>query len=213
MFAKCGITKLDDLYADIPESIRFKGEYDIPSEKSELEIRDFFTKLANQNQQLVCFAGAGVYDHYTPSLIPQIASRSEFLTSYTPYQAEISQGTLHYIFEYQSMMAELTGMDISNASLYDGSTATAEAAMMAVAAAKKCNKVLISTTVDPKVVEVVETYAHFHGMDIVANQEGDGAWDFGARGGRGEEAVPPLAFSSSSRPVRTNVMIITEASK
>ena len=180
MFAKCGITKLDDLYADIPESIRFKGEYDIPSEKSELEIRDFFTKLANQNQQLVCFAGAGVYDHYTPSLIPQIASRSEFLTSYTPYQAEISQGTLHYIFEYQSMMAELTGMDISNASLYDGSTATAEAAMMAVAAAKKCNKVLISTTVDPKVVEVVETYAHFHGMDIVAIPEADGATNFDA---------------------------------
>ena len=180
MFAKCGITKLDDLYADIPESIRFKGEYDIPSEKSELEIRDFFTKLANQNQQLVCFAGAGVYDHYTPSLIPQIASRSEFLTSYTPYQAEISQGTLHYIFEYQSMMAELTGMDISNASLYDGSTATAEAAMMAVAAAKKCNKVLISTTVDPKVTEVVETYAHFHGMDIVAIPEADGATDFDA---------------------------------
>ena len=180
MFAKCGITKLDDLYADIPESIRFKGEYDIPSEKSELEIRDFFTKLANQNQQLVCFAGAGVYDHYTPSLIPQIASRSEFLTSYTPYQAEISQGTLHYIFEYQSMMAELTGMDISNASLYDGSTATAEAAMMAVAAAKKCNKVLISTTVDPKVVEVIETYAHFHGMDIVAIPEADGATNFDA---------------------------------
>lgn len=180
MFAKCGITKLDDLYADIPESIRFKGEYDIPSEKSELEIRDFFTKLANQNQQLVCFAGAGVYDHYTPSLIPQNASRSEFLTSYTPYQAEISQGTLHYIFEYQSMMAELTGMDISNASLYDGSTATAEAAMMAVAAAKKCNKVLISTTVDPKVTEVVETYAHFHGMDIVAIPEADGATNFDA---------------------------------
>ena len=180
MFAKCGITKLDDLYADIPESIRFKGEYDIPSEKSELEIRDFFTKLANQNQQLVCFAGAGVYDHYTPSLIPQIASRSEFLTSYTPYQAEISQGTLHYIFEYQSMMAELTGMDISNASLYDGSTATAEATMMAVAAAKKCNKVLISTTVDPKVTEVVETYAHFHGMDIVAIPEADGTTNFDA---------------------------------
>ena len=131
MLDKCGVKQLDDLYADIPESIRFRGEYDIPSEMSELEIREFFTKLANQNQQLVCFAGAGVYDHYTPSLIPQITSRSEFLTSYTPYQAEISQGTLHYIFEYQSMMAELTGMDISNASLYDGSTATAEAAMMA----------------------------------------------------------------------------------
>ena len=150
MLDKCGVKQLDDLYADIPESIRFRGEYDIPSEMSELEIREFFTKLANQNQQLVCFAGAGVYDHYTPSLIPQITSRSEFLTSYTPYQAEISQGTLHYIFEYQSMMAELTGMDISNASLYDGSTATAEAAMMAISATKKCHKVLVSDTVDHK---------------------------------------------------------------
>ena len=180
MLDKCGVKQLDDLYADIPESIRFRGEYDIPSEMSELEIREFFTKLANQNQQLVCFAGAGVYDHYTPSLIPQITSRSEFLTSYTPYQAEISQGTLHYIFEYQSMMAELTGMDISNASLYDGSTATAEAAMMAISATKKCHKVLISDTVDHKVTEVVETYAHFNGFEVVHIPEIEGSTDFTA---------------------------------
>ncbi len=180
MLDKCGVKQLDDLYADIPESIRFRGEYDIPSEMSELEIREFFTKLANQNQQLVCFAGAGVYDHYTPSLIPQITSRSEFLTSYTPYQAEISQGTLHYIFEYQSMMAELTGMDISNASLYDGSTATAEAAMMAISATKKCHKVLISDTVDHKVTEVVETYAHFNGFEVVHIPETEGSTDFTA---------------------------------
>lgn len=180
MLDKCGVKQLDDLYADIPESIRFRGEYDIPSEMSELEIREFFTKLANQNQQLVCFAGAGVYDHYTPSLIPQITSRSEFLTSYTPYQAEISQGTLHYIFEYQSMMAELTGMDISNASLYDGSTATAEAAMMAISATKKCHKVLVSDTVDHKVTEVVETYAHFNGFEVVHIPETEGSTDFTA---------------------------------
>ena len=133
---------------------------------SELEVRQLFEQLGAQNQQLTCFAGAGVYDHYTPSVIPYLLSRSEFLTSYTPYQAEISQGTLHYIFEYQSMMAELTGMDISNASMYDGTTATAEAVMMAVAAGKKQNTVLVSETVDPKTVEVVKTYAHFHGIDI-----------------------------------------------
>lgn len=178
MLERCGMEKLDDLYTDIPDCIRFKGEYDIPSEKSELEIRQFFHKLADKNKQLTCFAGAGVYDHYTPSLIPQIASRSEFLTSYTPYQAEISQGTLHYIFEYQSMMAELTGMDISNASLYDGATATAEAAMMACAAVKKCNKVLVSATVDHKVAKVVDTYAHFHGINIVRIAEEDGVTDF-----------------------------------
>ncbi len=180
MLARCGFNNLDDLYADIPDSIRFRGEYDIPSEKSELEIRQFFNKLTGENRQLVCFAGAGVYDHYTPSLVPQIAGRSEFLTSYTPYQAEVSQGTLHYIFEYQSMMAELTGMDISNASLYDGSTATAEAAMMACNAAKKCRKVLVSDTVDCKTTEVVETYAHFHGIDIVHIPESEGSTDFAA---------------------------------
>ena len=166
MFQKVGIKSLDDLYAEVPEQIRFRGEYQLPEEMSEIEVRQLFDKLGAQNKQLTCFAGAGVYDHYTPSAIPQLLSRSEFLTSYTPYQAEISQGTLHYIFEYQSMMAELTGMDISNASMYDGSTATAEAVMMAVAAGKKQNKMLVSETIDPKVLAVVKTYAHFHGIKI-----------------------------------------------
>ena len=117
MMEKAGVERLDDLYAQIPETIRFRGDYQLPSEMSELEVRDLFEKLGSQNKQLTCFAGFGVYDHYMPSVIPSLLQRSEFLTSYTPYQAEISQGTLHYIFEYQSMMAELTGMDISNASM------------------------------------------------------------------------------------------------
>lgn len=167
MLGKIGVERLDDLYAEVPESIRFQGDYQLPSAMSEMEVRQLFERLGSQNRQLTCFAGAGVYDHYTPAVIPSLLSRSEFLTSYTPYQAEISQGTLHYIFEFQSMMAELTGMDISNASLYDGATATAEAAMMCVAAAKKARKVLISETVDPKVAEVVATYAHFHGIELV----------------------------------------------
>lgn len=166
MLGKIGVERLDDLYAEVPESIRFQGDYQLPSAMSEMEVRQLFERLGSQNRQLTCFAGAGVYDHYTPAVIPSLLSRSEFLTSYTPYQAEISQGTLHYIFEFQSMMAELTGMDISNASLYDGATATAEAAMMCVAA-KKARKVLISETVDPKVAEVVATYAHFHGIELV----------------------------------------------
>ena len=167
MLGKIGVERLDDLYAEVPESIRFQGDYQLPSAMSEMEVRQLFERLGSQNRQLTCFAGAGVYDHYTPAVIPSLLSRSEFLTSYTPYQAEISQGTPHYIFEFQSMMAELTGMDISNASLYDGATATAEAAMMCVAAAKKARKVLISETVDPKVAEVVATYAHFHGIELV----------------------------------------------
>ena len=177
MFEKVGISDLDGLYAELPEEVRFRGDYQLPSEMSEVEVRQLFEQLASQNQPLTCFAGAGVYDHYTPSIIPNLLQRSEFLTSYTPYQAEISQGTLHYIFEYQSMMTLLTGMDISNASMYDGTTATAEAAMMAVAAGKKQNRVLISETVDPKTVEVVKTYAHFQGIDIEMIAQKDGITD------------------------------------
>ncbi len=161
MLQRIGITSLDELYAQIPEAVRFRGDYDIPLGASEMELRRRFELLGAQNQQLTCFAGMGVYDHYTPSVIPALLSRSEFLTSYTPYQAEISQGTLHYIFEYQSMMAELTGMDVSNASMYDGTTACAEAMMMTVAAGKKVNKVLVSGAVRPQTLEVLQTYA-FH---------------------------------------------------
>ena len=161
-----GIKSLDELYADVPEAVRFRGDYQLPEAMSELEVRQLFEQLGLQNSQLTCFAGAGVYDHYTPSVIPQLLQRSEFLTSYTPYQAEISQGTLHYIFEFQSMMTELTGLDISNASMYDGTTASAEAMMMAVAAGKKQNRFLVSETVDPKTVAVMKTYAHFHGIEL-----------------------------------------------
>ena len=177
MLEKAGMTSLEDLYSDVPEEVRFRGEYDLPEPKSEEEIRSYFKQLGDKNQILTVFAGAGVYDHYTPSVVPNIISRSEFLTSYTPYQAEISQGTLHYIFEYQSMMAELTGMDISNASMYDGSTATAEAAIMALASTKKTDTVLVSATLDPKAVDVVKTYAHFHGFKVETIAETDGVTD------------------------------------
>ena len=177
MLDKVGIKSLDDLYAQIPDAIRFKGDYQLPSEMSEMEVRDTFAKLGAMNTQLTCFAGNGVYDHYTPSVIPQLLQRSEFLTSYTPYQAEISQGTLHYIFEYQSMMAELTGMDVSNASMYDGSTATAEAMMMAVAAGKKQNKVLISDTLNTKLFNVVRNYALHQGIDWDCIKSKDGQTD------------------------------------
>ena len=174
MLEKVGVRSLDDLYAQIPESIRYKDDYRIPSEMSELEVRQLFDSLGSQNHQLTCFAGYGVYDHYTPAVIPNLLSRSEFLTSYTPYQAEISQGTLHYIFEYQSMMAELTGMDISNASMYDGSTATAEAMMMAVAAGKKANRVLVSETLNADVRKVLDTYALHQGIELVTIAMEDG---------------------------------------
>lgn len=177
MLAKIGAGSLEDLYAELPDSVKLKRDYKLPEALSEVEIRCLFDKLGKKNKQLTCFAGAGTYDHYTPSAIPQLVERSEFLTSYTPYQAEISQGTLHYIFEYQSMMAELTGMEVSNASMYEGSTATAEAVLMAKAAAKKAEKVLISETVDPKILAVIKTYAHYHGVGIEMVKACDGATD------------------------------------
>lgn len=174
MLDKIGVPSLDALFAEVPEEIRFRRDYDLPSAKSEIEIRNLFGNLGKQNKQLTVFAGGGVYDHYTPSVVPYIVSRSEFLTSYTPYQAEISQGTLHYIFEFQSMMAELTGLPIANASMYDGSTATAEAAIMAVASGKKANKVLVSETVDDKILAVIRTYTHFQGVQIEVVPAEDG---------------------------------------
>ncbi len=177
MLKVSNLSSLDDLYAEIPDSIRFKDEYELPEAMSELEIRQLMEAQELLNARLTVFAGAGIYDHYTPSVVPNIIERSEFLTSYTPYQAEISQGTLHYIFEYQSMMTELTGMDISNASMYDGPTATAEAVMMAYAAGKKVDKVLVSETVDPKVRRVVETYAKYNGIGIQLVKATDGVTD------------------------------------
>ena len=177
MLDKVGLKSLEGLYDQIPEDIRFKGDYEIPLGASEIEVRQLFERLGSQNLQMTCFAGYGVYDHYTPSVIPNLLSRSEFLTSYTPYQAEISQGTLHYIFEYQSMMAELTGMDISNASMYDGTTATAEAMLMAVAAGKKQNKVLVSETVNSNTRKVLDTYALHHGVELETIAGKDGVTD------------------------------------
>ena len=191
MLARCGENTLDDFYKDVPQELLFKGDYDLPNAMSELEVRRYFEELGSYNEVMTCFAGAGCYDHYSPAVINNIIERSEFLTSYTPYQAEISQGTLQYIFEYQSMMAELTGMEVSNASMYDGATATAEAMMMAIANAKKRNTVLVSSTLNPRVVEVVKTYAHFHGVNIVMIDEKDGVTsraDFEAKVAGGDVA-------------------------
>ena len=180
MLERVGVDSLDALYADIPETVRFRREYNLPEALSEVEIRHLFDTMANYavGGPLTVFAGAGIYDHYAPSVVQNIIQRSEFLTSYTPYQAEISQGTLHYIFEYQSMMAELTGMDISNASMYDGTTAAAEAMMMAVAAGKKQNKVLVSAGVNPKTREVLDTYALHQGIELITIPLKDGVTDF-----------------------------------
>ena len=166
MLDRIGVSSLDDLYADVPQDCLYKGEYDLPSAMTEQQVRDYFEGLAAKNPKLKVFAGAGAYDHYTPAVIPYITQRSEFITAYTPYQCEISQGTLRYIFEYQSMICTLTGMDVSNASMYDGPTAAAEAMRMMVATAKKKNTVLVSNTLLPQVRGVIVTYAKYAGITI-----------------------------------------------
>ena len=166
MLRKIGVSSLDDLNSDIPADFVYEGDYDLPDALSEQQVREFFEGLAAKNTVLKVFAGAGAYDHYTPSVIPYITSRSEFLTAYTPYQCEISQGTLRYIFEFQSLVCALTGLDVANASMYDGPTAAAEAMRMCVASARKKNTVLLSEGLLPNVRKVVETYARYSGINL-----------------------------------------------
>jgi len=177
MLERISVGTMDDLFNEIPDEVRYKKEYDLPSAMSEIEIRKYFADLGKKNQSLTVFAGGGAYDHYSPAVINALISRSEFLTAYTPYQPEIAQGTLQYIFEYQSLICELTGMDCTNASMYDGSTAAAEAMFMAVASAKKKNTILISQTVNPTTVKVVKTYAKYKGINVIDIAEKDGCTD------------------------------------
>lgn len=174
-----GVHNIDDLFSDIPEDIRLRELLKINNPMSELEVNKYLNDMAKKNKgtnELVCFLGAGAYDHYIPSIIKHITSRSEFYTSYTPYQPEISQGTLQAIFEYQSMICELTGMDVSNASLYDGATATAEGAFMACASNRR-NKIAVSRTVSPGTRKVLETYTKYKGIELVEIEENDGVTD------------------------------------
>lgn len=177
MLDRIGVASIDDLFSDIPAEVIFRGEYDIPSAMSEIELRRHFKELAAKNKNLTVFAGRGVYDHYSPSVVPHLLARSEFYTAYTPYQPEISQGTLQYIFEYQSMISELTGLPMTNASMYDGSTAAAEAVFMMVASAKKRNRVLLSSTLLDQVLAVIQTYAKFRGVEVTLLPEKDGVTD------------------------------------
>lgn len=177
-----GVDKIEDLYADVPAGVRLDGDYEIHKSQGEIGVRDAFGRLASMNRLTVCFAGAGVYDHYVPAAIAPLVQRAEYLTSYTPYQPEVSQGTLKYIFEYQTMMARLTGLPVSNASLYDGATATAEAMLMCAAISRKGRLVLVAETVDPKVREVVRTYAHFRGIELKSIPARNGVSDFSRLG-------------------------------
>lgn len=167
MLAACGLSSLEGLFAHLPPEDRLKRPLAIESGKSEYEIIDWFRARGAANVTgYPCFLGAGAYYHYRPVLVDAVVSRGEFLTSYTPYQAEISQGTLTAIFEFQTMMCQLTGMDVANASMYDGSTAMAEAAMMAVRITGR-KRALVARTVHPEYREVLATYARNQGLEVV----------------------------------------------
>ncbi|NLN15304.1 MAG: aminomethyl-transferring glycine dehydrogenase subunit GcvPA [Tissierellia bacterium] len=179
MLKAIGLASVDELFEDIPEEVRLNRDLDLEESKSELEVRAYLRELANKNcslDQMTCFLGSGAYDHYIPSVVNHIISRSEFYTSYTPYQPEISQGTLQYIFEYQTLICNLTGMEVSNASLYDGGTAIAEAALMAAAVARK-KDVIISKSVRPEARRILKTYAHIQDLNIIEVDIAEGVTD------------------------------------
>ncbi len=179
MLETIGIDSVDQLFSDIPEDIRLNRDLDLKPSMSEMEVRKYLTDMSKKNlttSDLTCFLGAGAYDHYIPSVVKHITSRSEFYTSYTPYQPEVSQGTLQYIFEYQTLICKLTGMDVSNASLYDGGTAIAEAAVMATNITRR-DQIVISKTVHPQYREVLKTYAHLQNLEIVEVDEAEGVTD------------------------------------
>jgi len=166
MLAVCGVNSPEELFAHLPDAVRLKRPLNLAAGISEYEIVDYFRMRAAENLNgYASFLGAGVYNHYRPVLVDTVVSRGEFLTAYTPYQAEISQGTLTQIFEFQTMICQLTGMDVANASMYDGSTAVPEAAMMAVRATGK-GRVLIARSVHPEYREVLRTYARNQGMPV-----------------------------------------------
>ena len=176
MLAAVGVARVEDLFHDVPEAFRYPA-LDLPEALSELEAVRELTSLANENEnldELVSFLGAGAYRHFIPSVVDFLSGRSEFYTAYTPYQPEVSQGTLQAIFEYQSMICALTGMDAANASHYDGATATAEAVIMALNTVKgKRKRVILSPTLNPQYREVVRTYTQGMGLEIVGDHEND----------------------------------------
>jgi glycine dehydrogenase subunit 1 len=173
MLDKIGKKDLDDLFSQIDPKLTKARDFRLPEALSEDELKKEMARLGSRNKQLVSFLGAGSYDTFQFSVCHAITSREEFYTAYTPYQPEISQGTLQYIFEYQSMICELTGMDIANASMYDGATATAEAMFMAATHTKR-NKVLVSSTLNPKVIDVVKTYAKYRELQVELIEERNG---------------------------------------
>ncbi len=177
MLKEIGVSRIDDLFADIPAKTQFKKALDLPKGLSEMEVSSRLNSLAGQNEQAVSFLGAGIYDHIIPSTVGAMMGRTEFYTSYTPYQPEISQGILQVIFEFQTLMCDLTSLEVSNASLYDGHTAASEACALAINSTKKTDTILYSSTIHPFTKQVLITYFSDLGVKLVELPEKDGVMD------------------------------------
>src|SRR4051812_22785121 len=168
MLEQIGVASTEKLFESIPENLRLRGHLNVPAAMSELELLKRFDEMGLRNQaaQRISFLGGGAYSHYTPTIVDHLISRSEFFTAYTPYQPEISQGTLQAIFEFQTLICQLTGMDVANASMYDGSTAMAEAVLMAERVTRR-SRVLVSDAVHPEYMQVAETYVAHAGIELL----------------------------------------------
>ena len=177
MLETIGVASIDELFADLPAGVRFDRELELPPALTEQELTAYFEQLASENRHTeVSFLGAGLYDHYVPAVVDAVLQRGEFLTAYTPYQPELSQGVLQAIFEYQTAICELTGMDVSNASGYDGTTVAADACYIAKHATGR-SKVVVTEATSPQVRQVVKTYAPGFGLEVVEVAHRDGATD------------------------------------
>lgn len=182
MLKVIGVKSDEDLFSDVPEKIQFKGELKLEPKLSEPELIRFLSGLAKKNastSDYPSFLGAGIYDHYIPSVVDSVISRGEFYTAYTPYQAEVSQGELQAIFEFQTLICELTGMEAANSSMYDGSTALAEAALLTSGVTRN-KKIIVSETVHPEYRQVLATYAHGRGLDVLTVPSINGSIDLQA---------------------------------
>ena len=179
MLAAIGVESVEELFRDIPEGLRFQGRLDLPPALSEPELVAHLEELAGRNAhtgQELSFLGAGIYDHYVPAVVDAVLARGEFLTAYTPYQPEMSQGVLQAIFEYQTAICELTGMDVSNASGYDGTTVAADACYIAKHVTGR-DKVVLAEALNPQVRQVVKTYAPGFGLEVVEVPQRGGVTD------------------------------------
>jgi glycine dehydrogenase subunit 1 len=194
MLREIGVSSVDDLFSDVPRELRASCELTVPGPLSELELVRHMQGLAAMNRSpgaAISFLGGGVYDHAIPSAVHHVTGLPHFYTAYTPYQAEASQGTLQSIYEFQSLMTRLTGMDVANASMYDGASAAAEACLMALGITRK-NKVLMSSTVNPAIREVARTYMSAIGVELLELPSENGVTDVGALEGKLEDAAAVL---------------------